>query len=129
MTTNGAESMLLFLTIAHEMAHGKDKILNGNAATTPWVVTPQGKTLTTSEKYVTHIENQIRSENGLPLRTHYAIDKITGQGWEKTELLNPNGASKFFEQTKAIDASLPLILGGLEQEPPLIMIFTKPFKY
>jgi hypothetical protein len=39
-----------------------------------------GQTFTKAEHFATDMENKLRAENGLPLRTHYAIDGRTGSG-------------------------------------------------
>lgn len=55
-----------------------------------------------AEKYATHIENQLRSENGLPLRTHYGV-LDTGQGDPQTSLLRKGtGVSLYYKRIVGI---------------------------
>jgi len=58
-----------YIGLAHELAHAEDKI-NGTLVSTVW--TRIGTTpIYDAERYAMHVENQIRAENGLPLRTAY----------------------------------------------------------
>lgn len=55
-----------------------------------------------AEKYLTHIENMLRAEHGITLRTHYAVStdefgRIVGN--PNTTLLNNNGTSKYYKTT------------------------------
>ncbi len=78
-------------TLAHELAHaaldwGLVKNNGWGGISDGWFTIlvkgkdgkPELKTIQTSDIYATHIENIIRSDNGLPLRTHYAKDKYGG---------------------------------------------------
>ena len=59
-----------------------------------------GKTVKEAEKYASHIENMIRQENGLPLRTHYVLGRSPSgalSGFGPSALLNSNGNSNFFK--------------------------------
>jgi hypothetical protein len=40
----------------------------------PWIELSDGTTISNAEKYAMHVENMIRSEHALPLRTHYTQD-------------------------------------------------------
>ncbi|MBE6195273.1 MAG: hypothetical protein E7140_06045 [Rikenellaceae bacterium] len=73
-TTEGLQSNAI-VNLAHELAHAKyefDEMPEG-----VWFeyIKKNGEigTVNKSEIYTTHYENKIRSEMGLPLRTHYAI--------------------------------------------------------
>ena len=56
-----------------------------------------------SEKYSTHRENQFRSENGLPLRTHYSLIETSPNVYKPdsaTRIIDVNGNSIFhFKQS------------------------------
>lgn len=69
------------INLGHELAH-VDYNWNVNERGTWFYVSTldkQGKIvqrpIAKSEIYTTHIENKLRSENGLPLRTHYSINQ------------------------------------------------------
>lgn len=73
-TTSGNDSKYspLYTTIAHEMGHIYENYALG--------VTSQsdsrfGDDATSAEIYGTHVENIVRAETGLPLRTHYRTTK------------------------------------------------------
>lgn len=59
-----------FIGLVHEMAHAQDK-WKGTMDNTIWYVTNKGKVIYNSEKQAMHIENMVRSEHNLPVRTHY----------------------------------------------------------
>lgn len=81
------------------MAHIKDS-WRGTIDNTAWV-TVGGKAIPNAEKYATHIENQLRAENNISLRTHYGIDLSSGQcvGLESTRTIIGN-LSLFYFQSK-----------------------------
>lgn len=83
----GNENSPYFVVIGHEMGHAKSS-LTGTNNKDIW----QGSA-TVDEIWASHIENQIRSESGLPLRTHY------GTGGKETELLNRNPTTMMFDGT------------------------------
>ena len=59
-----------YISLGHELAHTWDE-LNGTIDKTPWLSTK----IRQAEKFATHIENQLRAEHDLPLRTHYGLNK------------------------------------------------------
>ena len=74
-TQNGEDSNVPFVSLGHELAHALDH-KQKTANSTTWI---RGDTYGTedipnSEIYSTHIENKIRAENRLKLRTHYIVD-------------------------------------------------------
>ena len=74
------------------MAHIQD-IWNGSYDNTIWV-----NGIPNAEKYSTHVENQLRAEHGIPLRTHYGIS--AGKGDSATPLLIPGtSASLHYKRT------------------------------
>ena len=105
--TKGSTTRPSFIGLAHEMAHVRDT-WNGTKNTNTWrtVTDANGNTTTipNAELYSTHIENQIRSENNLPLRAYYGVD-ANGNGDPSTRLIragtqqslyyNPNGTTNY----------------------------------
>ena len=94
-TESGVQMSPFWLDIGHELAHRQDVIKNGaTQAQALWLTqTSDGVDVSTSEKYATHIENQMRADAGLPLRTHYV--KQGFGGYAKSAILN-NGVSIFY---------------------------------
>ena len=79
-----------FIGLGHEMAHVKD-VWKGTVDRAKWYDTTDGngnigKPVTNSEKYATHIENKLRAEHNLPLRTHYSPDG-NGGAYEQSRLI------------------------------------------
>ena len=67
LDSTGGTSRPSFIGLGHELAHGLDDI-RGTLNTTKI----PGYNFTEAEKFATHIENQMRSEHNVPLRTHYS---------------------------------------------------------
>ena len=86
-----------YINLAHELAHARYKIEKKKSLV--WFTIPDAhgnsKKVYTSEIYTTHIENMIRSELYLPLRTHY---EILPEGSDLTSaIINPEtGRSLYF---------------------------------
>ena len=94
-----------WLDVAHEIAHRQDALVRGNkAALSPWISFGNGTIIPQSELYATHVENRIREEAGLPLRTHYAtiscVDNRFSIPLESTRLITPAGYSLYFPGEK-----------------------------
>ncbi|MCH7400769.1 RHS repeat-associated core domain-containing protein [Belliella kenyensis] len=98
-TEKGVKESPFWLDLGHELAHSRDFLVNGESVYDTWVNNPDspGNPFRQSEKYATHIENNMRAQAGLPLRTHYASQG--SGGYEPTRILNANGTSKFFNVT------------------------------
>jgi RHS repeat-associated protein len=92
-TEKGLRRSPLYVALAHEMAHRQDA-LNRSLSEKIWFKTDDGDGVIEAEKYSTHIENIIRAEHGLPLRTHYARDENEGVG---PEIIN-DGKSCFYKK-------------------------------
>lgn len=93
---NGNRTRPAFIALGHEMAHIQD-VWKGTYDGSLWV-----GNIPNAEKYATHIENQLRSENGLPLRTHYGV-LDTGQGDPQTSLLRKGtGVSLYYKRIVGI---------------------------
>lgn len=67
INARGSTSRPPFIGLGHEMAHGLDDI-NGTLNTS---LIPGYSKIKEAEKFATHIENQLRNEHNIPLRTHY----------------------------------------------------------
>jgi len=87
--TKGSTTRPSFIGLAHEMAHVRD-VWNKTIDRNTWqsVTDANGNTVNirNAELYSTHIENQIRSENKLPLRAYYSV-YASGSGDPNTRLI------------------------------------------
>jgi hypothetical protein len=121
INTAGNENRPAYIGLGHEMAHIQDT-WNGTIDNSAWV-TVGGQTIPNSEKYATHVENQLRAENGIPLRTHYGIDASTGVrvGLGSTEIVR-SGVSVFY--TNASNHRTTIVNGM-----PVTIITNIPFRY
>ena len=72
-TTEGLQANAI-VNLGHELAHAKYSF-NNNGTKRKWYHYDLGISTPISEIYTTHYENKIRSEMGLPLRTHYFKDE------------------------------------------------------
>ena len=80
-----------YIGLGHEMAHVQD-VWNKTYDASTWT-TIGNKTIPNAEKYATHVENQLRSEHGLSLRTHYS------PGYNSTRLLDSRTNTSLFYKT------------------------------
>ncbi|MDF7821456.1 M91 family zinc metallopeptidase [Runella sp. MFBS21] len=71
---NGLAKSPSYISLGHELAHTEDHLKGTLNKNKTWVGTIN---YLEAEKYSTHRENQFRSENGLPLRTHYGVIEIS----------------------------------------------------
>jgi len=94
----GSTKRPVFIGLAHEMAHVRD-VWNGTINRNTWqtVTDANGTTVNIRnfELYATHIENQIRSENKLPLRIFYRVD-ASGSGDSNTRLIKAGTQQSLF---------------------------------
>ncbi|MFV0331900.1 MAG: RHS repeat-associated core domain-containing protein [Dysgonomonas sp.] len=96
-TQAGMQQSPFWLDLGHEIAHGHDRAIRGDAAATATrdgLVTSSGEILQRTEVYATFRENQMRGEAGLPLRTHYYTNKAGTRGMGPS-LINSSGQSTF----------------------------------
>lgn len=115
-----------FVALGHEMAHTQDYYMRGKkAAETEWL-NIDGTIAYDSEKYATHVENMIRAENRLDLRTHYLINP-DGSAYEPSTLFSPAGGSLFFNETFRYDISNDPVLNPYLEQQWLEII--APFSY
>ena len=97
-------------TLAHELGHvryGWDKRPDG-----VWLrkggLNGHGKDVSVSELYTTHIENVIRKEQGLPLRSHYFMVTSGVRVGDDDQIIDRNGTSRFVDiNGKIYDKRLP----------------------
>ena len=79
LDTDGNTSRPAFIGLAHELAHALDAD-DGSIDDRTWITYSDGRTFTRAEIFASHIENQIRAENGIALREFYGIDQGKGVG-------------------------------------------------
>jgi len=95
-TEKGSQKLPFSITLGHEMAHG---LANAQGvAFKDWVTLPTeagDRTLSQSEIYATHVENNLRGERGLPLRTHYSQDG-DGNPMSETRILDSKARSLYY---------------------------------
>jgi hypothetical protein len=91
----GGLSRPSYIGLGHEMAHIQDT-WNGTIDNSTWV-NIDGKSIPNSEKYATHVENQLRAEHGIPLRSHYVRTPIGVPN--PTKLLRGNTNQSLFYRT------------------------------
>jgi hypothetical protein len=98
-TKNGVQTSPFWLDIGHELSHRQDVLKNGaTQAGATWLTNPDtGEPIRTSEKYATHMENLMRADRGLPLRTHYVRQGLGG--WESSRILNKGTCTSTFYGT------------------------------
>lgn len=78
----------IYIGLGHEMAHIQDT-WKGTFDASTWTFAGK-KAILNADKYATHIENKLRAEHGLPLRTHYT------QGVNSTRILHPGTNQSLF---------------------------------
>ncbi|MBW7676820.1 DUF6443 domain-containing protein [Chryseobacterium chendengshani] len=97
LTTSGNDAKYspLYTTIAHEMGHIYENYALGVNSQSD---TRFGPNSTTAEIYGTHVENIVRAESGLPLRTHYGkiIDGAGNVFPSKASRLIDNAGSSIY---------------------------------
>jgi hypothetical protein len=108
MNEVGTENRPTYIGLGHEMAHIQDT-WKGTIDNSTWI-TVGGTSIPNAEKYATHIENQLRAENGIPLRTHYGIDASSGTriGLESTRIAR-GGVSLFYTQSNGSTRGITLL--------------------
>ncbi|MCP9610510.1 M91 family zinc metallopeptidase [Coprobacter tertius] len=86
--SKGNDKRPSYIGLGHEMAHIQDT-WNGTIDKGIWTVTNDGEVIYNSEKYAVSVENKIRIENKIPVRTHYAIEIKDGVkvGLESTRVV------------------------------------------
>jgi len=100
---NGGTTRPSYIGLGHEMAHTQD-VWNGTYDSNIW-----SGNIPNAEKYSTHVENQLRAEHGLPLRTNYAITP-TGAGDPSTQILLTGTRLSSFYKTTIFIGGIPVII-------------------
>jgi hypothetical protein len=103
-TEGGVTTNPFWLDIGHELAHIQDVKVNGLVqAGSEWLKNPDNnEILYTSEKYATDMENKMRADAGMLLRTHYVRQGFGG--WEQSRILEPGGVSTFYGTNYRLNA-------------------------
>ncbi len=91
LNTAGNTTRPAYIGLGHELAHIQD-IWRGTYDGTTWFATSE-KNVPNAEKFATHVENQIRAEHNLPLRSYY-----TDTSYPKARLLIPNTRASLFHK-------------------------------
>ena len=95
-TTAGLDNNPM-MNLGHELGHVEYNWSGGETRT--WFNMPtsdtESRNIPISEIHTTHRENQMRSEHGLPLRTHYGKDQF-GNGMGPTIIRPSVGASRYY---------------------------------
>lgn len=89
-----------FISLSHELAHAEDKLKGTLNIANTWVGTIN---YSEAEKYSTHRENQFRSENGLPLRTHYGVIQVSPTSYSPdplNQIIDNKGRSLVYPNVK-----------------------------
>ena len=103
-TTDGPSSNAV-INLGHELAHAQYKYVLKHDEDIEWFSVRTWdskkqqivkKSISISEIHTTHIENVLRANMGLPLRTHYAIDK-NGEGIGKPIIHPETRASIYYD--------------------------------
>jgi RHS repeat-associated protein len=97
-TEKGSQLSPFEITVGHELAHGLANVQG--VKFDKWMDVPidedgNTKTLSQSEIYASHIENNLRAEQGLPLRTYYSPDAAGGV-YSPTRLLDSKARSLYY---------------------------------
>jgi RHS repeat-associated protein len=95
-STSGVQQNPLWIDIGHELAHRQDRLENGANVSQPWITVNGDVKARETEKYATYIENRMKKEFGLPLRTHYIMLLPQKTGYEPSRIIDANGNSLFY---------------------------------
>ncbi len=123
MDQNGNTTVPNFIGLGHELAHVLDKIL-GTVNYNIWVE----PNIKQAEKFATHLENQLRAENGLPLRTHYGLNQNADGSYSGFAPIINGNESLYYEQTFIIKPTTTnsLFEDGKKRN---VLEFSLPYKY
>ena len=89
----------MWVVIGHEMAHAKDYLTRGIVeCKRNWAG------FYNTEKYATHMENRMRAEACLPLRTHYdanvpesaILQEVNGHFYPRSSYQNESGGYYYY---------------------------------
>ena len=112
---SGGTTRPAFIGLGHELAHKLDRwsgLLNNDT----WFSTtdPDGKlvNIPNAEMYSTHMENQIRAEQGFSLRTHYSPN-ADGTPYEPSRIIKAGTNKSIFYDNKGSTNYKPLGKGTI----------------
>lgn len=92
-----------------------------------------GEIIYQGEKYATHIENQIRAENSVPLRTHYGLAQNFDGSFSGTGDLLKGNESLYFKNTNVIKVPSTIQWSSFKDDgrnlPQTKIEIHTPFKY
>ena len=127
---NGSTYSPSWLILAHEMSHRRSEIDKVILPAGNWVyVGSTQQPASWDEINATHVENKIRAENNMPLRTHYSstLDEVTDieRPDENSSLLqwgNPN-RSKYYNESENVNYK------GLKKDEKGYQYYEKSIQY
>jgi len=101
LDTRGSTRRAPYIGLGHELSHiegsWKD-LIKGGFWTSVKNDKNEDESIANAELYTTHVENQLRSENGISLREYYADDPSNGGENAGTRLINARkGTSLYFK--------------------------------
>jgi len=106
----GGNTRPSFIGLGHEMAHVQD-VWNVTINNNNWVTIPlpngQTQSIPNAEIYSTHMENQIRSENNVPLRVSYGIN-ATGGADPSTRIIRAGTSQSIYYNQNGVTNYSPL---------------------
>ena len=103
LNTAGKTERPSFIILGHELlGHG----LNSKRGLADYSTVP-GFTFTRDENFATHVENQLRSEYNLPLRTHYGLNAAGGGVYP---IINPGTSTSVYYPRYDYSVSNPMII-------------------
>ena len=128
-TEKGGTTPPFSISLGHEMAHIEDN-WKGTLDQSTWFSTTDanGNTQNTpkAEIYSTHRENQLRAEQGIPLRTHYGVD-ANGSGYEPSRIIiNSTRTAVFSQPTQVGVFQIPSFNNTTVSRP---IILSRPVGY
>jgi RHS repeat-associated protein len=95
-TEKGSQKLPFSITLGHEIAHGLANVQGVKFGSWTTIPTEGGdRTLSQSEIYATHVENNLRAERGMPLRTYYSQDG-DGNPMYETRILDSKNRSLYY---------------------------------
>lgn len=113
-TESGTKAIPFRITLGHELDHASNHAKGITFGNWTSVSGPEGKrAISQSEISATHIENRIRAEQGLPLRTHYARYIGDGSPIQDTRILDNKGRSLYYRSDNS--SSLPKLVPKKER--------------
>jgi len=124
----GESKMDNWLILAHELAHSEN-FIEGKTDNTIWDYVGT-KPVTNDEKYATHIENKIRAENGMKLRTYYGI--LTDGTYKSTNvgalpILSSKGQSLYYKDV--INVTIKYSIECMDGIQPEQFEISMPYDY